>query len=344
MADRNRLFDLRVSGFPEAIGICNTDMPRIAAAANEAQQRLLTDPMAPDEGWFGGYAQYAFTATPPYQFLVCPREVARIISLTACKQPMKLRNQFFEFLDFGIGNQPTGCNSNRCGQQFQAYERDTVPTINTFVAGSIIRAYPLNADDVGKRSLIQGTDSNGLTIYSTSVLTGKPILGETISLDIPFVDTVNAFNTVTAIQKYPTDGDVVYYQVDPVTAVETPLTAMQATEQTAQYRRYFLNGLRNTCCGSSTSQQVLALCKLDFIPAQSDQDYLLIQSIPALIEEGMAVRYSRMDTPGSQSMAQAKHARALQLLFGQLDHFLGKFQTAITVPIFGSDRLRPQFQ
>jgi hypothetical protein len=326
------------------MGMCDTDIPRIAAAANEAQQRLLTDPLAPDEGWYGGYAQYAFTVASPFDYITAPREVARIISMTACKKPMKIRNQFFEFLDFGIGNQPSGCgNSQRCGQQFQTYERDNVPTINTFVAGNTIRAYPLDSRDVGKRSLIQGTDSNDKTIYGTSVLTGKPILGETISLDIPFVDTSNDFNSVLSIQKEPTVGDVVYYQVDQVTGAETPLHTMQATEQTGQYRRYFLNGLKNTCCQSPT-QQVLALCKLDFVPVQSDQDYLLIQSIPALIEEGMAVRYSRMDTPGSQQMAQSKHANALRLLFGQLDHFLGKFQTAITVPIFGSDRLRFQAQ
>lgn len=344
MPTRDRLYDLRISGFPLALGLCDTDLPRIAAAANEAQQRLLTDPLAPDEGFWGGYAQYVFTATPPYEYLVTPREVARIISMTSCKMPMKIRNQFFEFLDFGIGNQPSGCgNSQRCGQQFQTYERDTVPTINTFVAGNIVRAYALDSRDVGKRSLIQGTDANDKTIYGTSVLTGKPILGETIALDLPFVDTMNIFNSVLSIQKEPTVGDVVYFQVDPVTALETPLHTMQATEQTGQYRRYFLNGLKNTCCGAGT-QQVLALCKLDFVPVQSDQDYLLIQNIPALIEEGMAVRYSRMDTPGSQQMAQSKHANALRLLFGQLDHFGGKWQTSITVPIFGSDRLKFQHQ
>ena len=166
-------------------------MPRIAAAANEASNACLPTRLRQMKDSGVAMLNIAFTATAPYAYLVTPREVARIISLTACKQPMKLRNQFFEFLDFGIGNQPAGCNSNRCGQQFQAYERDTVPTINTFVAGNIVRAYALDSRDVGKRSLIQGTDSNDKTIYGTSVLTGKPILGETISLDLPFVDTVN---------------------------------------------------------------------------------------------------------------------------------------------------------
>lgn len=331
---------MRISGMPQSVGICETDIPRVASVVNEAQQRLLTDPMTPDEGFWGGWAQYAFTVNPPYDYIVTPREVARIMLMDVCKAPMKIRNQFYEFLDFGRGYQPAGCAADRCGQQQQTYERESVPTINTFVAGHSVRAYPLNASDVGKRVLIQGTDTNDKTVYGTSVLTGKPILGETIVLDIPFVDTVNVFNTVTAIQKDPTQGDVVFYQVDYATGDEDPLHAMEATEKTGNYRKYFLNGLQNRCCGQSP-QQVLALCKLDFIPAQSDQDYLLIQSVPALIEECMAVRYSRMDTPGSQQMAQAKHARALQLLFGQLDHFLGKFSTAITVPLFGSDRLKP---
>jgi len=337
---RFRLYDFRISGGPAACGVCDTDLARVAALCNEAQQRLLTDPLAPDEGWFGGYAQYAFTVIYPYDYVTTPREVARIIALDVCKKPMRLRNQFYEFLDFGRGYQPKGCNAGSCGQQSQAYERGNVPTINDFVAGNKVRAYPLNSVDVGKRVLVSGSDQNDKTIYGTSILTGKPVLGETIALEVPFVDSANVFNTVTAMQKDPTQGDVVFYQVD-ANGVETPLTTMQAIEMTAEYRRYFLNGLRTNCCGQAT-QQVLAMCKLDFIPAVNDQDYLLIQSIPALIEECMAVRYSRMDTPGSQQMAQTKHGNAMRLLFGQLDHYLGKTQTAVSVPIFGSDRLKVQ--
>ena len=59
--------------------------------------------------------------------------------------------------------------------------RDDVPTINDFVAGNIVRAYALDSRDVGKRCLCK-VDTNEKTIYGTSVLTGKPILGETISL------------------------------------------------------------------------------------------------------------------------------------------------------------------
>jgi len=334
-----RLYDMRISGMPEAVGICFTDIARVANIVNEAQQRLVTDPMAPDEGWWGGYARYAFTVNPPFTYIVTPREVARIILMDVCKQPLAIKNEFFEFLDFGRGFQPAGCNSS-CGQIPQAYERETVVTINTFVAGNSIRIYPTNSTDLGKRVLIQGTDQNNQIIYGTSLLTGAPILGESLVVDIPFVTTVNTFNTVTNIQKQPTSGDLTFYMVD-ADGNEVPLTAMQATEETALYRKYFINGLQNKCCGQ-VPQQVLAMCKLDYIPAQSDQDFLLIQSLPALIEECMAVRYSSMDTPGSQQMAAAKHARALQLLFGQLDHFLGKQSAAITVPLFGNDRLRLQ--
>lgn len=340
--NRIRLYDFRISGAPESCGICFTDIARVANLLNEAQQRLLTDPNAPDEGWWAGYARYAFTVNPPFSYIVTPREVARIILMDVCKQPLAIKNEFFEFLEFGRGFQPVGCEANRqqCGQIPQAYERETVTTINDFVAGNSIRIYPLNSVDVGKRVLIQGTDTNNKTIYGTSLLTGNPILGESMVIEVPFTDTTNTFNTVTHIQKEQTNGDVVFHMVDQF-GNETPLTSMEATEQTALYRKYFLNGLQNRCCGQSP-QQVLAMCKLDYIPAQSDQDYLLIQSLPALVEECMAVRYSRMDTPGSQQMAAAKHARALQLLFGQLDHFLGKQSAAITVPLFGNDRLRLQ--
>ena len=77
--------------------------------------------------------------------------------MDVCKRPMKIRNQFYEFLEFGRGYQPNGCTGNSCGQQRQTYERESVPTLSPFTAGNSVRAYPLDPIDVGKRSLISGT-------------------------------------------------------------------------------------------------------------------------------------------------------------------------------------------
>lgn len=338
---RPRLFDLRTSRLPEAIGRCATNIGELCGIVNQAQEELSFDPMQPDEGWWGTWAQYAFTVSYPSATIIAPSEVARIIVMDVCKQPMRIRNQFYEFLEFSKGYQPTGCNTAGCGQQKQAYERETVATLHDFIGDKTVRAYLGDARDVGKRVLVQGKDANGKVVWSTSTLTQKPVQGETLVLASPFTDSVNTFSVVTGIQKDPTYGDVTLMQVDPTTLAETELTLLDPNEQTAQYRKYFINGLNRTCCGSTT-QQLLALCKLDFIPVQSDSDYLYIPNIPALIQQCMAVRYSAMDTPTAAQLAQTSHAKALQLLNGQLDHYLGKEKVALRRSLFGSDSLRMQ--
>jgi hypothetical protein len=136
-------------------------------------------------------------------------------------------------------------------------------------------------------------------------------------------------------------GDVQLFQVDPNTQVETPLGTMRPAETTGQYRQYYVNGLGSNCCGA-TPIQVSVQCKLDFTPVYSDSDYLLIQSIPALADECMSIRYGRMDTAGAAQLSAAKHANALRLLLGQIDHMEGREQIAIRRSLFGSERLIAQ--
>lgn len=340
---RPRLLDLRASGFPQSIGLCATDIASIMAAANEAQERLVNDPLAPDEGWFGSWVRMAFTVSRAEPTIVTPQEVVRIILLDVCKHPTVIRNEFFEFLQFGPGFQPRGCQSPPGCFNMAAYERETVVTFTPLLpTPQIIRVYA-SPNDLGRTCLVQGEDGNGNTIFFVDPTTGQAGKGETLVFASPFVDSTNQFSTITGIQKQKTFEEVQFFQVDPVTGVETPLVVMQPGEVTALYRRYYLNGLPNSCCNIPLgSVQVLAMCKLDYRPVQCDSDYLCIQSIPALIDEAMSVRYSRMDSPGAVGLSAAKHASALRLLFGQLDHVLGKERTAIQRHIFGSDRLIPQ--
>jgi len=341
---RPRLVDFRAAGGPSAIGNCVGDINRIMAAVNEAQERLINDPLAPDEGWWGSWARMAFTLSRSSPTIVTPQEVSRIILMDVCKHPVRINNEFYEFLEFGRGFQPSQCtqSTNPC-QNLMAYERETVVTFEPLASTATIRAYITNPNDAGRTALIQGDDANGAPVLFVDAATGNAGSGETLIFESPFVDAVNQFSTISGIQKQNTFGEVEYFQVDPTTGTESPLLVMAPGEQTALYRKYFINGLPNNCCNSacttSSALQVLAMCKLDFIPVKSDSDYLRIMSIPALIDECMAIRYGRMDSPGAQALSANKHASALRLLFGQLDNYLGKERPAIQRHIFGSNRL-----
>ncbi len=314
------------------------------AIVNESQERLISDPLAPDEGFLGSWAKMAFTVSRTSPTIVAPAEVARIIVTDVCKVPVRIRNQFYEFLTFGPGLHPRGCGTNCC-KTLTTYEREIVTTFAPLLSTpQIIRAYADDPVDVGRAVLVQGRDKNAQTVRFLDPLANASGLGERILLSQPFTDTTNQFSEITGVQKEKTFGAVQLFQVDPTTGVEAPLMVMAPGETTAQYRSYYLSCLPQNCCNTPGGAiQVMALCRLNFIPVQCDSDYLCIQNVAALIDECMSVRYGRIDTPGSQQLSAAKHASALRLLFGQLDAVFGKENVAIQRHLFGSARLRPSF-
>lgn len=345
---------IRSSSFPESVGICASDVSRVANYVNECQERLINDPMAPDEGWWGGWARMQFTVslTNRYAYITTPHDIARVIVLTVCDKPIRIRNGFYEFLQFGAGLQPkssscvygSSVQACECNTTMQAYERDTVVTLtDQTISPATLRFYPTSSSDVGKRILVQGVDQNGQVIYGVDIETKAAILGEYVNLTLPYVDTANQFTQITGFLKAQTVDQVQIFQVDPDTGDQLELSSMAPTEVTAQYRKYLLNGLPTRCCNSSSGTvQVTGQVKFDYVPVQSDPDYVLIQSLPALIEEAQSIKYSRIDSPKAPELEMKHHAKALALLNGQLDHYLGKTQTAIKVPIFGSNRARLQ--
>lgn len=345
---RETLGSFRAHWPADTMGICVVD-PQVAAYCNESQQRLLIDPMAPDEGWFGGWVTMNFTATVVngYTYVVTPREIARLIVTAVCQHPMRIRNGFYEYLKFGQGLFPkTRCNG-QCQQEMEAIERDNVVTFSQLLATpQIIRVYYTDIKDTGLRVLIQGNDANGLQVLTADPNTTLTAPGEYVQLGFPYVDTLNQFTSITGIQKDETYGVIQIFQVDPSTGTEVPLSTMQPEESVASYRRYLVHGIKpqSVCCNGSNTFQLQAQAKLDFIPVVNETDYLIIPNIPALIEECMSIRYGRMETQNAANQSAIHHAKALQLLNGQLDHFHGKVQTAVSVPIFGSNRMRPSFR
>ena len=330
----------------EAMGVCQADTA-VANYANDAQDRLLMDPLCPDEGWWGGWVtmQFAPSVVDRAAYVITPREICRLADIAVCQNPIPLRNGFYEYLQFGAGLQPKNCHNSTCGATFAGYDRDNVCTLNQLVGTKTIRVYLSDTRDVGRRVLLQGKDQNGLTILTTDPGTGHSAAGEYLALKSPFVDSVNTYSSVTGIQKDETFGPVQFFQVDPTTGGEGALTIMEPNEASGSYRRYLITGIPNinACCGSPGTLQVTAQAKLDFIPVVNETDYLTVPNVPALLEEAQSIRFNRMDSTSGAQQAALHHQRALALLFGQLDKHLGKISTAVKVPLFGSNRLRPSF-
>lgn len=342
---RNRLLDFKLSRGPTALGICQTDTASAAAIVNAATQRLLFCREANDSGPWGAWAEMAFDVSRAEPVATLSREIARLEAMDVCTQAIQMNNQFFEYLRFGFGRRP---NWRRGCGPMQAYDRGTVPTFCSIDPGQIIRVYPGDPADVGKRTLVQGLDSNNQRIYSLD----NNILAEGLfaTLNLPFVDVaLNGatmfFNKVTGLQKDETLAPVTYFQVDPATAEQSQIARLEPSELVSSYRRYYIDHLPNNCCGtdaSNTTVQVTALAKLEFIPVKNDTDYLLIGNMEALINECQAVRYSEMDSGSAKQKEEFHHRQAIRFINGELVHYEGKENPAVGIFPFGSARLSRQ--
>ena len=353
-----RLYDCVASRLPSLLGLCQADRPQIARYVNSAQRRLLYCAEAGDEGWWGTWAEMAFTVSLPATttapnlpgpYLTTPREVARLEAVQICDRPYVPQNQFYEYLQFGNGRLP---KQNCCQGPLirQIFTRNNVPTfVDINPAPQNILAAPTNAADVGKRVLIQGLDNNGNVIYSQDGL--NPVLGQFVVLTLPFVKMPVMMNQITGIQKDITQGNVQIFQLDPNSGVQTLLVTMEPSEQTASYRRYYFDNLPPTCCFVAagpnvtlpTTPQVLtitAICKLELQPVFVDTDYLLIQNLEAITDECQSIRYSEVDNPNSNvAMSRAHHQNAVRALRGELAHYLGITEPAVEWAPFGAARL-----
>lgn len=334
-----RLKDLRQSRIPEAIGACAADNGKLIEIINEAQQRLVF--AGGETGWWGSWAKMVFNITDiTNPFITLPRNIARIINLDICRRPVRIQNEFYEFLEAGVGLKP-GCECN----SLETFDRGMFPTFSDIVPpNKRLRFYITDAADIGRRVLVQGTDQNGTIIYSLDGI--DEVTGIYVSFTQPFVDTPFDITTLTGLQKDFTVGQVKVFEVDTVTGVSRLILTMEPSEEVAGYRRYFLNGLPSNCCGATlpapATTQVTAMAKLALIPVAVDSDYLLISNIAALKEECLAVKFGENDDSTSAGLAALHHRKAINLLNGELVFWLGKERPAVNFAPFGTAKLSHQ--
>lgn len=336
---RLTLLDVRASRLPKVIGACAADTPRILEYLNEAQQRLLTDKNCPPEGWWGTFARMAFTVSADF-YIVAPRNVARIQDLAVCNSPIRIQNEFYEWLEGGglFGEPCTTC-VEPCGV-LQAFDRGMTPVQLPLASNATLRVYPADSrdQDENSRILIKGLDANGVVVRSTDG--GEDVNGEYMNLTYPFQSGTTVWKTITGIVKDETYGDVRLYAVDPVTGDESLIGFYEPNQTMGMFRRYYVNNMPSECCNNTqVATQVRGMVKLDYVPAAVDSDILTISNLPALILECESLRYSEMDQPQALQMAALKHDQAIQQLVGEFDHYVGRRNTAISVNPFGTATL-----
>jgi len=331
------------SRIPQSVGLCVGDVPGVASYINEAQQRLIG--AAGETGFWGGWYATAFNVTRADPYITCPREIARIAGMALCNFPLRIQNQWYEFLEAGIGPVPKP-NGNQWIDPVEAFERGVYPTAYDLPSTNCyLRVYISDPRDVGLRMLVSGTDSSGNTLYSTDG--NNEVIGTYLTFQQPFYTTGFIITSIVSVQKDMTFGDVRLYAVDATSGVETLLAKYGPDETAPAYRRYYLNSIPNASCNGSgstptTIMQVKAMAKLEYIPAVRPTDFLIIGNIPALKEECLAIRYGEMDSATGSALANKCHRNAIRLLNQELTHYLGKDRVAVNFAPFGTAKLGNQ--
>lgn len=339
---RLRFYDCRASRLPAAVGLCKADVLQLAEYVNTAQYNLLTAKEAGGEGWWGTWAEIAFTVSQTAPYYTAGRDIARLEVAAVCQRPVPIYNQFVEYLEFGNGRMPQIFRQRCHPHLVNVFSRNTVPLfVDMPTPPMIVQVYLSDPADVGKRVMISGTDNNQKPIYTVDGL--NPITGIFVVLQSPFSTVPTRMFSITGIQKDITAGQVSFFGMDPTTGAQTLLLTMEPSETTASYRRYYFDGLPTTCCTGTgvppSPITVTAIAKLDLIPVVVDTDYCLIQNREAIINECQAIRYSDMDTKSAKEWTVSHHKRAIGMLNGELTHFLGENEPAVNFRPFGSARL-----
>ncbi|MFQ5591659.1 MAG: hypothetical protein ACE5HE_10885 [Phycisphaerae bacterium] len=309
-----RLSDIRASRIPKILGYCSTSS-EVAAYVNEAQQRLM------EKGsWWGCIRRYAICVTDGY--ITWPRHVAAIEVIAMCNEPIRVRDQYFEFLETGLGIQTRECGN------LQALDRNPSP-IHTDILGvdKKIKVTADVAETAGKQVLIKGLDANG-----NPVRTGT-IDGEYVNIDnaAPAIST-NIFAAPGPVEVHlPGDlnGRVRLYSYDPATTDEILIATYDPDETVPMYRRSLIAGLETSCtsCGDSDTDcsdvRIIAMCRMEHIPVVNNTDVMIIQNLEALTHTCQALRYEEMDSMGANRKADAHMAKAIVALEEQLEHYQG---------------------
>lgn len=352
---RNTLAQFRQRMPEAALGVCQTDIPAAAAMANNAQEVLIN--AGGENGWWGAWQEVVFNVDPRHPYITVPRGIQRLINMTFCRTGMAIHNQFYEFLEAGVGLQDfrrwrdfPNCRDG-CGN-VGAYDRGTRVTMRDIEENQFLMALPTNPLDIGKRILVGPVqDANGNFIYTMDG--NNQVNGFYLTLTATGATTnfTLAERGILGIQKDVTQGDVLLYQVDATTGAQVLLSRYAPTEINPVYRRYYLNDLPCGCpprvpvnpCISPLpvvcqSVRVSTMAKLDYIPVVYDTDFLTIGNLQALFAECKSQRFGNMDTPQAASLKNEFHKDAIRYLNEELNAFLGKMEPAVNFAPFGRAR------
>lgn len=284
--------------------------------------------------WVGTYGRYNICVDNGC--ITWPRQIETIETVSLCDRPITVRNEWFEYLEQGIGIQHEGLQNHggprRGGYNYdcpQLFDRGTACTFNDIQGiNKKIRVYADVAESATAQILLMGYDENGNWIMSED--NGVWHDGEYVSISTSPTISTRFFSSLTAVIKPITNGYVRLYEYNMDDTSQRKLAVYEPSEETPNYRRSLITAVNHGACSNPITdaqrcgrKAVTVMAKLAFIPVAVDTDFLIIGNVPALIAAGKAAIFFERDNPGDIQKGEAQLAIAKQFLQQELDSYLG---------------------
>jgi len=321
------------------------DSNEFLSLVNDATEMLMR------RGSFWGTVQRVQVCTRS-GCIVWPRYVGTPLAISVCNNPIPTWNNWWSFLPMSNPNWCDGAfafsPNGSCTGSIVALNDGVTPVFNKIPCGTAraIQVFPSVQQDVGATVTIFGIDANGQTVR-TQTASGIIQEGETVTLAVPFVQTVNQFQRIDRITKTVTQGVVRYFQLDSTTGLIDDLVVHEPTETTPMYRHSKISRVigfnpptppncQNACGGLRSIQ---ALVKLEFVPVMADTDIVLIDNLQALKDMIMSIKE---DEAGNTKHAEELEIKAVHELNLELRNKFPNSQTPGQVNCYGTARLEKQ--
>jgi hypothetical protein len=289
-----------------ALGDCANNQV-VIDKINEVQERLL-----PMGKWVGTYQHYRFCA--PSGCITLPRQLETVETAAVCGGPVRIRNEWYEFIGNGFGLDP------RCTRHFQDKGENWISFDDVLGDNKKLRVYSDTVEDPNAKIFLQFWNENKLPVKT--FVGGRWIDGEMVTISNAQVNTVNfcMAGGWVGVQKPITNGHVFIYEYDTVNLTQRLLAMYEPDETRPNYRRYVIPFSNSTSGDTCLSEQVDVIAKLRFIPARNPDDWMIIGNRGAL-KVGCKALHAEDNSAFSESIVYWQLAR--NILDNELNQFMG---------------------
>lgn len=323
-----RLIDARNDiGIRNVSGVC-TDSAEFASQVNAVTRRLMRR-----GGWWK--TEVLMRICIQGCRIVWPRQVGTVLGIRFCRHgAIQIKNNWWAIYGY------KSCNDrDQWSADAVARDADTSPCFNEITGntGKYIRWNVVKRNDVGKTMRIYGTQFGGQQLQEKNS-NGDWVPGLTIVAAAPYAITTTLVTKITAIViEGGMQGMNYLYQVDPTSGDLLMLGEYQPGETNPSYR---VSRIENVCAVCATTDSYGremrygdALVKLEFIPALTDDDWILLSNLDAL---KIGIQALRLEENNDDVQAQVKWALAIKELNMEVRDRDPSYQTVIVTNDFGS--------